>query len=142
MRRGAGDVGPDISPDVGAEITARVAVHVAANVAAAAAAGPGGVLLGALPGGEVGLHDGHAVDGLDQLVALEERAGGGEAGGDDEVADLGYLLLGPGGEADLPALFVRMTLLAGAAGEVGLADVSGEAAEAQQGRAKAGGLVT
>ncbi|MFD0347645.1 hypothetical protein ACFQ0M_19635 [Kitasatospora aburaviensis] len=103
---------------------------------------PGGVLLGRLSGGQVGLDGGHPVHRLDQLMAFEEGSGRGESGGDHQVADLGYLRLAAGGEADLPALLVRMALCAAAAGRVRPADVSGQTAEAELGRAEAGGLVT
>ncbi|MBD0674215.1 hypothetical protein [Streptomyces sp. CBMA156] len=100
------------------------------------------MFLGGLSSSQVGLYGRHAVDGLDELVALEEGPGRGEPGGDHEVADLCYLGLTAGGEADFPALLVRMALLAAPAGGVWAADVSGQTAEAELGRAEAGGLVT
>ncbi len=107
---------------------------------------PGGgarrLFLGCLSSRQVGLDGRHPVDGLDQLMALEEGAGGRESGGDHEVADLGYLRFAARGEADLPALLVSMALCAAAAGRVRPADVSGQASEAELGRAEAGGLVT
>ncbi|MFD7590927.1 hypothetical protein ACFV84_36415 [Kitasatospora sp. NPDC059811] len=114
----------------------------AGGSSAAAECGAGGVFLGRLSRGQVGLDGGHAVDRLDELVAFEEGSGRGEPGGDHEVADLGYLGLAAGGEADLPALLVRMALFAAAAGRVRAADVSGQTAKAELGRAEAGGLVT